>query len=92
MVVMVSLLPVAKTVDIGLSIRQLTAPLHVDTILLQDGTLNISVQTAPFPFEADRLQLRNMALNSPGSEWRLSAQRVNGGVMPAPRSRSGIGQ
>ncbi|MFO4769883.1 AsmA family protein [Salmonella enterica subsp. enterica serovar Stanley] len=73
---------VAKTVDIGLSICQLTAPLHVDTILLQDGTLNISVQTAPFPFEADRLQLRNMALNSPGSEWRLSAQRVNGGVMP----------
>ncbi|EEQ1005090.1 AsmA family protein [Salmonella enterica subsp. enterica serovar Uganda] len=73
---------VAKTVDIGLSIRQLTAPLHVDTILLQDGTLNISVQTAPFPFEADRQQLRNMALNSPGSEWRLSAQRVNGGVMP----------
>ncbi|EFR4009861.1 AsmA family protein [Salmonella enterica subsp. enterica serovar Bredeney] len=73
---------VAKTVDISLSIRQLTAPLHVDTILLQDGTLNISVQTAPFPFEADRLQLRNMALNSPGSEWRLSAQRVNGGVMP----------
>ncbi len=73
---------VAKTVDIGLSIRQLTAPLHVDTILLQDGTLNISVQTAPFPFEADRLQLRNMTLNSPGSEWRLSAQRVNGGVMP----------
>lgn len=73
---------VAETVDIGLSIRQLTAPLHVDTILLQDGTLNISVQTAPFPFEADRLQLRNMALNSPGSEWRLSAQRVNGGIMP----------
>ncbi|EEE2251423.1 AsmA family protein [Salmonella enterica subsp. diarizonae] len=73
---------VAETVDIGLSISQLTAPLHVDTILLQDGTLNISVQTAPFPFEADRLQLRNMALNSPGSEWRLSAQRVNGGIMP----------
>ncbi|ECF4923170.1 TPA: AsmA family protein [Salmonella enterica subsp. indica] len=73
---------VAKIVDIGLSIRQLTAPLHVDTILLQDGTLNMSVQTAPFPFEADRLQLRNMALNSPGSEWLLSAQRVNGGIMP----------
>lgn len=83
---------VAKTVDIGLSIRQLTAPLHVDTILLQDGTLNISVQTAPFPFEADRLQLRNMALNSPGSEWRLSAQRVNGGVMPwRPEAGRGLG-
>lgn len=83
---------VAKTVDIGLSIRQLTAPLHVDTILLQDGTLNISVQTAPFPFEADRLQLRNMALNSPGSEWRLSAQRVNGGGMPwHPEAGRGLG-
>ncbi|EJX5327796.1 AsmA family protein [Salmonella enterica subsp. enterica serovar Hartford] len=83
---------VAKTVDIGLSIRQLTAPLHVDTILLQDGTLNISVQTAPFPFEADRLQLRNMALNSPGSEWRLSAQRVNGGIMPwRPEAGRGLG-
>ncbi len=47
---MVSLLPWSrKTVDIGLSIRQLTAPLHVDTILLQDGTLNISVQNRPFP-------------------------------------------
>ncbi|PZV70724.1 AsmA family protein [Salmonella enterica] len=84
---------VAKTVDIGLSIRQLTAPLHVDTILLQDGTLNISVQTAPFPFEADRLQLRNMALNSPGSEWRLSAQRVNGGGMPwRPGAGRGLGK
>ncbi|PXN73838.1 AsmA family protein [Salmonella enterica] len=83
---------VAKTVDIGLSIRQLTAPLHVDTILLQDGTLNISVQPALFPFEADRLQLRNMALNSPGSEWRLSAQRVNGGVMPwRPEAGRGLG-
>lgn len=41
---------VAKIVDIGLSSRQLTDPFHVDTILLKDGTLNISLQTAPFPF------------------------------------------
>ncbi len=73
---------VAKTVDIGLSSRQITDPLHVDTILLQNGTLNLSQQTAPMPFQADRLQLQDMALNSPGSEWTLSAQRVNGGVMP----------
>lgn len=73
---------VAKRVDIGLSIRQLTDPLHVDTILLQNGTLNISSQTAPFPFQADRLQLQEMAFNSPGSEWDLSAQRVNGGIVP----------
>ncbi|HBC9088752.1 TPA: AsmA family protein [Citrobacter koseri] len=73
---------VAKTVDIGLSSRQITDPLHVDAILLQDGTLNISPQTAPLPVQADRLQLQNMALNSPGGEWNLSAQRVNGGVVP----------
>lgn len=71
-----------KSVDIGLSSRQLTDPFHVDTILLRDGTLNISLQTAPFPFQADRLQLQDMAFNSPGSEWDLSAQRVNGGVTP----------
>ena len=73
---------VAKTVDIGLSSRQITDPLHVDIILLQNGTLNLSQQTAPLPFQADRLQLQDMALNSPGSEWTLSAQRVNGGVIP----------
>lgn len=73
---------VAKTVDIGLSSRQITDPLHVDTILLQNGTLNLSQHTAPLPFQADRLQLQDMALNSPGSEWNLSAQRVNGGVIP----------
>ena len=73
---------VAKDVDIGLSSRQITDPLHVDTILLQDGTLNLSPSNAPLPFAADRLQLRNMALNSPETGWELSAQRVSGGVIP----------
>lgn len=73
---------VAKNVDIALSIRQLTEPRHVDTILLENGTLNLTDQTAPLPFKADRLQLRDMAFNSPNSEWDLSAQRVNGGVTP----------
>ncbi|ANR79365.1 hypothetical protein BBB57_14490 [Kosakonia sacchari] len=73
---------VAKTVDIGLSSRQITDPLHVDTILLQDGTLNFSPSAAPLPFQADRLQLTNMAFNSPTTGWDLSAQRVTGGVAP----------
>lgn len=73
---------VARSVDIGLSSRQLTDPLHADTILLQDGTLNLSPSTAPLPFEADRLQLSNMAFNSPETGWDLSAQRVTGGVAP----------
>lgn len=73
---------VAKTVDIGLSSRQITDPLHVDTILLQDGTLNLFPAAAPLPFQADRLQLNNMAFNSPTTGWDLSAQRVTGGVAP----------
>ncbi len=73
---------VAKKVDIGLSSRQLTDPLHMDTITLFDGTLNLSPQTAPLPFQADRLQLNNMAFNSPNTEWDLSAQKVTGGVSP----------
>ena len=73
---------VAKDVDIGLSSRQITDPLHVDTILLQDGTLNLSPSNAPLPFAADRLQLKNMALNSQESGWELSSQRVFGGVLP----------
>ena len=84
---------VAKTVDIGLSSRQITDPLHVDTILLQDGTLNLSPSTAPLPFVADRLQLSNMALNSPETGWELSAQRVSGGVMPwAPEAGNVLGK
>ena len=73
---------VAKKVDIGLSSRQLTDPLHMDTITLVDGTLNLSPQTAPLPFQADRLQLNNMAFDSPNTEWDLSAQKVTGGVSP----------
>ena len=84
---------VAKAVDIGLSSRQITDPLHVDTILLQDGTLNLSPSTAPLPFAADRLQLSNMALNSPETGWELSAQRVSGGVMPwAPEAGNVLGK
>lgn len=84
---------VAKDVDIGLSSRQITDPLHVDTILLQDGTLNLSPSNAPLPFAADRLQLRNMALNSPETGWELSAQRVSGGVAPwSPEAGNVLGK
>ncbi|MFP2516929.1 AsmA family protein [Buttiauxella agrestis] len=73
---------VAKNIDIGLSSRQFSEPMHVDNILLQNGTLNISPDAAPLPFQADMLQLSDMALNSPNTEWDLHAQRVNGGVKP----------
>lgn len=73
---------VAKNVDIGLSARQFSQPFYVDTILLQQGTLNLSASAVPLPLDADKLQLQDMAINSPGSEWSLSAQRVEGGVSP----------
>ncbi|QMR39974.1 AsmA family protein [Klebsiella aerogenes] len=73
---------VARTVDIGFSTRQFSDPLHADEIVLSDGTLNLSPASASMPFAADRLQLHDMAFNSPDSEWNLSAQRVTGGVMP----------
>lgn len=73
---------VAKNIDIGLSSRQFSQPMHVDKILLQDGTLNISPDAAPLPFQSDMLQLSDMAINSPNTGWELHAQRVNGGVMP----------
>ena len=73
---------VAKTVDIGFSTRQFSDPLHADEIVLSDGTLNLSPSSASLPFAADRLQLRNMAFNSPETGWALSAQRVTGGVSP----------
>ncbi len=72
----------AKSVDIGFSSRQLTDPLHADTILLQEGTLNLSPATAPLPLKADRLLLSDMAFNSPATGWDLSAQRVTGGITP----------
>lgn len=72
----------AKSVDIGFSSRQFTDPLHADTILLQDGTLNLSPATAPLPLKADRLLLSDMAFNSPATGWDLSAQRVTGGITP----------
>ncbi len=73
---------VAKQVDIGLSARQFSEPLHVDTILLDGGTLNLLPSAAPLPFQAERLQLTNMAINSPETGWNLTAQRVSGGLVP----------
>lgn len=73
---------VAQNVDIGLSSRQFSEPLHAGTILLKKGTLNLSPNSAPLPFQADTLQLSDMALNSPNSPWDLHAQKVSGGVTP----------
>ncbi|MBJ3816033.1 AsmA family protein [Shimwellia pseudoproteus] len=74
---------VAQHLDIGLSTRQLTAPGHVDSLLIQHGTLTLPADTAPaLPVQADRLQLSDMAVNGAIAGWRLRAQQVQGGITP----------
>ncbi len=73
---------VAKRVDLGLSLRQITEPRYFYSVTLRDGTLNVQPQAAALPVQADVLQLSNMALQSNDSEWQLNAQQVNAGITP----------
>nr|WP_024966229.1 AsmA family protein [Pantoea sp. IMH] len=72
----------ARHVTLTLSGAQFTAPGHFAAIALQEGMLRISDSGSPLPFEADRLQLIEMSVNRAGGEWPLSAQQVNGGILP----------
>ena len=60
---------VAKSVDIALSSRQLTEPRHVDTILLENGTLNLTTRPR-------RYRLKPIVCNC--VIWRLIARIANG--------------
>ena len=71
----------AKRVDLGLSLKQFSNPLHFASILLDQGTLTLS-DTPLLSLQADRLQLSQMAINSTQSKWDLQAQQVNGGMIP----------
>ncbi|CAI1151909.1 Uncharacterized protein involved in outer membrane biogenesis [Serratia entomophila] len=83
----------AKTVDLGLSLRQLTEPRYFHSVTLRDGTLNIQPQTAALPLQAEVLQLSNMALQSSDADWRLNAQRVNAGITPwRPKADHPLGE
>ncbi|VEI21876.1 Uncharacterized protein involved in outer membrane biogenesis [Serratia plymuthica] len=73
---------VAKRVDLGLSLRQITEPRYFHSVTLRDGTLTVQPQVATLPVQADVLQLSNMALQSSDETWQLSAQQVNAGITP----------
>lgn len=73
---------VAKRLDLGLSLRQITEPRHFHSVTLRDGTLNLQQQDAAMPIQADVLQLSNMALQSNDETWQLNAQQVNAGITP----------
>ncbi|CUW25259.1 AsmA family protein [Serratia grimesii] len=73
---------VAKRLDLGLSLRQITEPRYFHSVTLRDGTLNLQQQDAGLPIQADVLQLSNMALQSNDETWQLNAQQVNAGITP----------
>ncbi|QKJ89093.1 AsmA family protein [Paramixta manurensis] len=75
---------VAKRVDLGLALTQFSDPLHFDTITLHEGVLNAAnmANRIAWPMRANRLQLNEMAINSPQSALPFSAGQVTGGVIP----------
>ncbi|PRD13804.1 AsmA family protein [Pantoea coffeiphila] len=73
---------VAKRVDLGLSLKQFSNPLHFSSIRLNQGTLNLDNGNPPVSLQADRLQLSQMALNRSQDNWSVQAQRVDGGIIP----------
>lgn len=75
---------VAKRVDLGLALLQFSDPLHFSSIEVRDGEINLANQTpdTTLPMQANRLQLNNVHIESPHSALPLSAQRVNGGIVP----------
>lgn len=84
---------VAKQVDLGLSLRQLTEPRYFHSVTLREGTLKLPQQNAVLPIQADVLQLSNMALQSNDETWQLDAQQVNAGVMPwQPKAGHPLGE
>lgn len=75
---------VAKQLDIGLSSRQFSDPLDVDTLLLQQGSLTLHNNILPLPLQASRLQLQDMDMDIDNRDgtWPLRAKRINGGIIP----------
>ncbi len=85
---------VAKRVDLGLALLQFSDPLNFGSVKLHDGTINLANLTPDdaLPFQAGRLQLNNMRIESPNAALPLSARQVNGGIMPwKPTSQNMLG-
>ena len=83
---------VAKTVNLGLRLSLFNDTLRFTRVELQDGTLNVANMPAKmaWPLQADRLQLRNMTLNSP--RLAIKAVALNGGVIPwQPHAGNALG-
>ncbi len=75
---------VAKRVDLGLALVQFSDPLHFNSIEVRDGEINLANQApdTTLPIQANRLQLNNVRIENPHSTLPMTAQRVNGGLLP----------
>lgn len=75
---------VAKRVDLGLALVQFSDPLHFNSIEIRDGEINLANQApdTTLPIQANRLQLNNVRIENPHSALPVTAQRVNGGLLP----------
>ncbi|MET3078229.1 AsmA family protein [Pantoea leporis] len=75
---------VAKRVDLGLALVQFSDPLHFNSIEVRDGEINLANQApdTTLPIQANRLQLNNVRIENPHSALPMTAQRVNGGLLP----------
>jgi hypothetical protein len=84
---------VAKRLDLGFSLRQLTEPRYFHSVTLREGTLKLPQQNAVLPIQADVLQLSNMSLQSNDENWQLNAQQVNAGITPwQPKAGHPLGE
>ncbi len=72
----------AKRVDLGLGAVQFTEPLHFASIWLEQGTLTLVKDALTLPISANRLQLNKMVVNRAYGEFPVTAQGVDGGVVP----------
>ncbi|WP_130832784.1 AsmA family protein [[Erwinia] mediterraneensis] len=74
----------AKRLDLGLTLRQFSDPLHFGSIELRDGMVSLANLKADkgLPLQANRLQLSNVRIDSPRSRLPLQAEQVYGGLMP----------
>jgi len=73
---------VAKKLDIGLSSRQFTNLMDVDSILLQQGSLTLQDDTPLLPLKASRLRLQDMDIEDNDALWPVTLKRANGGIVP----------
>ncbi len=75
---------IAKRLDLGLALVQFSDALHFGSIEVQEGEINLANQTqlTALPIQANRLQLRNVHIESSHTPFPLSAQGVSGGIIP----------